>query len=834
MPNPDRDESRIEALLAEMTLAEKVTLCHANSMFHAGGIERLGIPEITLSDGPHGVRAEVSRTSWRETDDVDDEVTALPPTTTLAATWSRECARLFGTTLGAEARARGKDVILGPGVNLIRTPLCGRNFEYFSEDPHLTAELAVPCVEGIQAQDVAACVKHFALNNQELNRNRVNVLVDDDVLFELYLHAFRETVRRGRALTFMGAYNRYRGQHCCHNHRLVREILKDEWGFDGAYISDWGGTHDTEEAARNGLDIEMGGGSDFDNYHLARPYLQALEAGSLSEADLDDKVRRILRVMLRIGMFDPDRSQGAKNTPAHQAHVRRIAQEGIVLLKNDDLLPLQPQALRTVAVLGENAALLHAQGGGSSAVKARYEITPLDGLREALGSGVEVRHAEGYPSRIGDIPPIPAEFLSAADLDTGVRGWRGYVFDNMKMQGDPLTVLTSGDMQVEYPGAPVPDAPARDWAIRWETTLTPPETGTYTLVVEGTDCTQFLIPERPGVSINIWGDTVPVKDTATFHLDAGQPVTLIARQYPHRMPSVLRVGWYRPGEEPACDTKKIQAALAAAADADAVVFVGGLTHHLDSEGADKKDLTLPGGQDEFLEQLLAARPDTVVVLVGGSAVTMPWLDKARAVVWTGYGGSEAGRALADVLLGAVNPSGKLPYTFPVSLAEAPAHKLGEYEADEETYRDGHFIGYRHFVTKKETPLFPFGFGLSYTTFAYDKVTVREEGGAVHVGVTVTNTGTRDGAEVVQVYIGYDGEAENRPAYALRGFEKVMLSAGASQGVEVRVPLEALAIYDMEAKGWRVRGGSYTVHVGASSLDIRGTCTFSVPEGKAGC
>lgn len=833
MTSPHRDETRIETLLAEMTLAEKVSLCHANSMFCAGGIDRLGIPELTMSDGPHGVRAEISRTNWREVAEADDEVTALPPTTTLAATWSRECARLFGTTLGAEARARGKDVILGPGVNLIRTPLCGRNFEYFSEDPHLTAELAVPCVEGIQEQDVAACVKHYALNNQELNRNRVNVLVEDDVLFELYLHGFEQIVKRARALTFMGAYNRYRGTHCCHHPRLVREILKDGWGFDGAYISDWGGTHDTEEAARNGLDIEMGGGSDFENYHLARPYLQALEAGTLPVSDLDDKVRRILRVMLRIGMFDPDRKPGAKNTPAHQAHVRRIAEEGIVLLKNDDLLPLQPKTLRTVAVIGENGALRHAQGGGSSAVKALYEITPLDGLREALGSGVEVTYAEGYPCLIGAIPPIPAEFLSAADLDTGVRGWRGYVYDNHEMRGEPVAVLTSSDMQVSYADDPTPEAVGTRWAIRWETTLTPPESGTYTLVVEGSDCTQLQIPERPDVSISIWGDCVPVTHTATVELNAGEPVTLMARQYPHWKPSIVRVGWYRPGEEPARDTEKVNAALATAADADAVVYVGGLTHRLDTEGMDKRDLALPGGQEEFIGQLLAARPDTVVVLVGGSPVTMPWLDKARAVVWTGYGGSEAGRALAGVLLGTVNPSGKLPYSFPVSLEESPAHKLGEYAADEETYREGHFIGYRYFVTKKETPLFPFGFGLSYTTFAYDEVTVREEGGAVHVGVKVTNTGTRDGAEVVQVYFGYDAEAENRPKYALRGFEKVTLAAGASQAVEVAVPLEALAIYDTASAGWRIRGGSYTAHVGASSMDIRGTAAFTVPEGTPG-
>ena len=387
--------ARAEALLAEMTLEERVSRCHSGSKFAVGPLPRLGIPEWTMSDGPHGVRREIRRDSWDFAEGVDDEATYLPTGSALAATWNPELARLHGEVLGAEARERGKDVILGPGINVVRTPLCGRNFEYYSEDPCLIAELVVPAIQGIQAQGVAACAKHFACNNQELDRNGVDARIDERTLREIYLPGFEAAVRRGGVLTVMGAYNLVRGQHACHHEHLINRILKGEWGFAGAVISDWGGTYSTYQAARFGLDVEMGSGEVWDNYHLARPFLEAIRAGHLDPALAADKARRVLRVMLASGVLDPaTRPLGARNTAHHRAIARRIAQEAMVLLKNEGgVLPLR--GVRRLLVVGDNATLAHHAGGFSSGVRARYEITPLAGRRTNLGPEVEITYLPG-------------------------------------------------------------------------------------------------------------------------------------------------------------------------------------------------------------------------------------------------------------------------------------------------------------------------------------------------------------------------------------------------------------------------------------------------------
>ncbi|MFW5751434.1 MAG: glycoside hydrolase family 3 protein, partial [Planctomycetota bacterium] len=391
-------EVAIDELIAQMTLEEKVGMCHAESAFCSGGVERLGIPPLVMSDGPHGVRQELDPQTWDPVAGADDAVSYLPVGTALAATWNPERARDFGEVLGAEARARGKDVILGPGINIVRTPLCGRNFEYYGEDPHLICQLVVPMITACQEHDVAACVKHYALNNQELDRFHVDVECDERALREIYLPGFAAAVREAGVLTLMGAYNKFRGEHCCHNDYLLNTVLKGEWSFDYLVVSDWGGTHDTGQAARNGLDIEMGG--DLNNLHLAGPFRAGLANGTYDTALVDDKVRRILRVMYAVGKFDPaDRAAGARNTERHRQLARRIADEAIVLLKNDNaVLPLDPDTIRTLAVIGDNADRTHAQGGGSSAVVAHHEITPLSGLRELLGDAVRIVHVRGYPN----------------------------------------------------------------------------------------------------------------------------------------------------------------------------------------------------------------------------------------------------------------------------------------------------------------------------------------------------------------------------------------------------------------------------------------------------
>lgn len=702
-------ETRIEDALSRMTLEEKVAVLHAQSKFSSAGVPRLGIPEVWCTDGPHGIRPEVLWDEWDQAGWTNDSCTAFPALTCLAATWNPEMSALYGRSIGEEARYREKDVLLGPGVNIYRLPLNGRNFEYMGEDPYLSSRMVVPYVQGVQTNGVAACVKHFALNNQEVNRTRVNVVVDDRALHEIYLPAFRAAVKEGGAWAIMGAYNRYKGEHCCHNSYLLNDILKKEWGFDGVVISDWGGVHDTKQAIENGLDMEFGswtnglswGASNaYDNYYLARPYLELLRRGEASEATLDDKVRRVLRLIFRTAM-NTHKPFGSLNSPEHLAAARRIAGEGMVLLKNDgSVLPFDPGTMKRLLVVGENAVKMMTVGGGSSSLKVRHECTPLEGLRKAAGDGVEVLYERGYV----------------------------------------------GDVSTDYNG-----------------------------------------------------------------VDSGQDLTET-----------------RTAEELLAD------AVAAAREADAVLFVGGLNKsgHQDCEGADRLSYGLPYGQDTVIEALAAANPRLAVVLVSGNAVAMPWIDRVPAVLEAWFSGSEAGNALADVVFGAVNPSGKLPFSFPVRLEDNGAIALGEYPGgDSVTYREGLFVGYRWLESKGIAPLFAFGHGLSYTTFSISDVrsdrTSLGSDGRIRISADVTNTGDRAGAEVVQLYIGDEESSLPRPVKELKGFQKVSLAPGETRTVTFDITPEQLQYYDDRPGAWVAEAGRFTAFVGAASDDIRGTVSFEL-------
>lgn len=702
-------ETRIEDALSRMTLEEKVAVLHAQSKFSSAGVPRLGIPEVWCTDGPHGIRPEVLWDEWDQAGWTNDSCTAFPALTCLAATWNPEMSALYGRSIGEEARYREKDVLLGPGVNIYRLPLNGRNFEYMGEDPYLSSRMVVPYVQGVQTNGVAACVKHFALNNQEVNRTRVNVVVDDRALHEIYLPAFRAAVKEGGAWAIMGAYNRYKGEHCCHNSYLLNDILKKEWGFDGVVISDWGGVHDTKQAIENGLDMEFGswtnglswGASNaYDNYYLARPYLELLRRGEASEATLDDKVRRVLRLIFRTAM-NTHKPFGSLNSPEHLAAARRIAGEGMVLLKNDgSVLPFDPGTMKRLLVVGENAVKMMTVGGGSSSLKVRHECTPLEGLRKAAGDGVEVLYERGYV----------------------------------------------GDVSTDYNG-----------------------------------------------------------------VDSGQDLT-----------------------ETRTAGELLADAVAAAREADAVLFVGGLNKsgHQDCEGADRLSYGLPYGQDTVIEALAAANPRLAVVLVSGNAVAMPWIDRVPAVLEAWFSGSEAGNALADVVFGAVNPSGKLPFSFPVRLEDNGAIALGEYPGgDSVTYREGLFVGYRWLESKGIAPLFAFGHGLSYTTFSISGVrsdrTSLGSDGRIRVSADVTNTGDRAGAEVVQLYIGDEESSLPRPVKELKGFQKVSLAPGETRTVTFDITPEQLQYYDDRQGAWVAEAGLFTAFVGAASDDIRGTVTFEL-------
>lgn len=711
-------EERVEDALQRMTLEEKVGVLHAQSKFCSRGVQRLGIPELWTTDGPHGIRPEVLWDEWEQAAWTNDSCVAFPALTALAATWNPALAELYGRSLGEEALYRGKDVVLGPGVNIYRTPLNGRNFEYMGEDPLLASRMVVPYIKGLQSNGVAACVKHYALNNNEVNRHTSNVIVDDRTLYEIYLPAFKAAVTEGGAWSIMGSYNLYQNQHGCHNKRLLCDILRDEWGFDGVVISDWGGTHDTAEAVENGLDLEFGSWTNgltngrsnaYDNYYLADPYLKLLREGKADMATLDNKVRNVLRLIFRTAMKS-DKGFGSLCSDEHYAAARRIGAEGIVLLRNKgNLLPLDPSKPQNILVVGENAVKMMTVGGGSSSLKVQRETSPLDGLRAQAPAGSTVV-------------------------------WeRGYV-------GDP--------------------------------------TGEYNGVTSGQDLSESRSAER-----------------------------LIAD------------------------------AADAARRADVVIFVGGLNKATgqDCEDSDRESLALPYNQDAVIEALVAANPRTVVVNVSGNAVAMPWADKVPAILQAWFLGSESGNSLADVIFGRVNPSGKLPMTFPVRLDDVAAHAVGEYpgtkRADSDIvdirYNEGVMVGYRWFDTKKIRPLFAFGHGLSYTTFGYGKLSADASkigpDGALTLSVDVTNTGSRAGAETVQLYISDTKASVKRPAKELKNFAKIYLEPGQTKTVTFTVRPSALAFFDAGAHAWKAEPGEFRAHVGAASDDIRSSLRFVLTD-----
>lgn len=711
-------EERVEDALQRMTLEEKVGVLHAQSKFCSRGVQRLGIPELWTTDGPHGIRPEVLWDEWEQAAWTNDSCVAFPALTALAATWNPALAELYGRSLGEEALYRGKDVVLGPGVNIYRTPLNGRNFEYMGEDPLLASRMVVPYIKGLQSNGVAACVKHYALNNNEVNRHTSNVIVDDRTLYEIYLPAFKAAVTEGGAWSIMGSYNLYQNQHGCHNKRLLCDILRDEWGFDGVVISDWGGTHDTAEAVENGLDLEFGSWTNgltngrsnaYDNYYLADPYLKLLREGKADMATLDNKVRNVLRLIFRTAMKS-DKGFGSLCSDEHYAAARRIGAEGIVLLRNKgNLLPLDPSKPQNILVVGENAVKMMTVGGGSSSLKVQRETSPLDGLRAQAPAGSTVV-------------------------------WeRGYV-------GDP--------------------------------------TGEYNGVTSGQDLSESRSADR-----------------------------LIAD------------------------------AADAARRADVVIFVGGLNKATgqDCEDSDRESLALPYNQDAVIEALVAANPHTVVVNVSGNAVAMPWADKVPAILQAWFLGSESGNSLADVIFGHVNPSGKLPMTFPVRLDDVAAHAVGEYpgtkRADSDIvdirYNEGVMVGYRWFDTRKIRPLFAFGHGLSYTTFGYGKLSADASkigpDGALTLSVDVTNTGSRAGAETVQLYISDTKASVKRPAKELKNFAKIYLEPGQTKTVTFTVRPSDLAFFDAGAHAWKAEPGEFRAHVGAASDDIRSSLRFVLTD-----
>lgn len=649
-----------ESLLEQLTLEEKIDLCHAQDKFSVAAVPRLGIESLVTSDGPNGIREEQAEDEWRGLEREEDKATYLPAETVLAATWNEELCKLQGQVLAEEALHRGKDVVLAPGINIIRTPLGGRNFEYISEDPYLTAAIAVSYIRGIQENDVAACVKHFALNNRETNRGEVNVEVSNRALYEIYLKAFAAAVKDADVACVMGAYNRYNHQHCCHNRYLVNEVLKGKWGFRGVFMSDWAGTKDTAEALFNGLDLEMGSerGS-HKNDHMADALLDMVKHDSAMIPLVDDKVRRSLRLHDRIRKGNPNRKEGRYNTPEHQRATYDVACEGMILLKNEGVLPIAQKTCKLL-LAGPNADFRQANGGGSSAISAFYEITFWEGIR------------------------------------------------------------------TRFPNAQVEYTPSHDLA----------------------------------------------------------QLESLSKQ------------------------------------ADFVIYCGGLDHRegLDCENYDKADMKLPDGQDAEIAAVLAANPNTVIVLTCGSPVEMPWVEQAKAIIWTGYAGMESGHALADILLGAVNPSGKLTYTLPKQLQDHPSVRYGGASFDNDVYLDDIFVGYRGYDRDNIEPLFCFGHGLHYGRVEYAALTCERDEQGIYATFCLTNTGAYPVKETSQLYIGFP--AQDRPPRELKAFKKVTLQPGESKEVSMHVSFEELHLYNEQQDCFTFQPGVYTVFIGASSRDLR--------------
>lgn len=818
-------EDKIDALIARMSLYEKVSLVHASGKFHVDGIERLGIPEMWLSDGPHGVRHQIKRHSWDSAGWTDDYSTYLPHLTSVAASWDPEMARLHGSVLGAEARHRGKDIILGPGVNLARLPLYGRNFEYMGEDPFLAAQLVVPEVKAIQAHDVSANVKHYALNTQELNRTGVNAKPDERTLREVYLPVFEAAVKKGGVYSLMGSYNQYYGTNANQSKHLIMDILKGEWEFEGVLLTDWNVDINTHDAAVNGLDLEMGTNvKRYNDYFLAKPLQKMIENGKVPMSILDDKVRRILRLQHRVGLYDPNRKPGARNTKAHQNAARKIAAQGVVLLKNEvvflkPVLPFVQKKIKSVLVLGPNANKKHGAGGGSSEVKSLYEVTPLEGLKAQLGNDVDIQVMR---VRSNVLAPIASDYVASRHW-TGTAAWNIRYFTDAKRE---RLLSESWIVDAMFNAKNNVDKQF----ITMTADIKPLKSGKHTLKVSTAGNFELKVNNNVLISHHITGQDKVKNELLTYAIQLNEN-TEYAFEINYQGNQTFTLGWDAPGN---LFTDELEY-LAAAKKADAVIYFGGLSHSDDRESIDRSDMKLPNSQDEIITKLVSANPKTVVFLVAGSAVEMPWEEQANAIVWGWYGGMEAGHAFSDILFGEVNPSGKMPITLPKKLGDVAAIALDDYNETESLYKEGVFIGYRWFEQQNIEPIFPFGHGLSYSQFTFTDITLSTEllteeqldnDVPLTVTVTVTNTGKVSGAEVVQLYL-HDKEASvERPLKELKGFKKVFLQAGESKVVAITLQKRDLSFWDSNTNNWQAESGAFEIMLGASLSDIRLTAEFT--------
>jgi beta-glucosidase len=804
-------DTRVAQVLDRMTLDEKITMVHgaAGSAYtgYVPGDARLCIPALKMQDGPVGVRM--------------DDTTQLPAAADVAASFDPRLAKAYGSVIGAEDKAKGVDVDLGPTVNIVRDPRWGRAFESYSEDPYLTGSIGAADIEGIQSQGVMAQVKHFAVYNQETNRNTTadDAVVDDRTVHEIYTAAFGTIVAQAHPSSVMCSYSSINGGYACEN-AYLDDILKQDFGFDGFITSDWGGTHSTAASANAGLDMEMP-----DDTFFGTALKQAVQNGQVPVGRLDDMVTRIMREEFRFGLFDhpsPDTPDADASTPAHVAVARKAAEDGAVLLKNSGgVLPIDPHTTHSIAVIGDGAGKdTMSAGGGSATVAGTGTVTPYDGIKSRAGSGIDVRYAQGDLSPTGQLPTVDGQYLTPST--GGGHGLSGTYYAGTALGGTPLATRVDPDVDFDWnSGSPAPGVPATNFSVKWTGTLTPPTTGTYTFGLTSDDGSRLFIDGKQ--VIDNWRDQASNTETAQVRLTAGQAVPIEVDYYQAGGDDLVHLGWQQPGDD------LIGQAVALAAKSDlAVVYA----NDFESEGSDLPNIDLPGDQNQLIEAVAAANPDTVVVLNTGSAVTMPWLDKVKGVFEAWYPGQQSGNAIAALLFGDVDPSGKLPVTFPASLDQVPAHTAAQWPGvdGKVSYSEGLDVGYRWYDTQHLTPLYPFGYGLSYTTFAFshlriDGTTLRENG-RLKVSADVTDTGDRSGAEVAQLYL-TDPASTGEPAGQLKGFAKVDLAPHQTKRVTFDLTAQDASYWNTHAQAWTLAPGGYTVRVGDSSRSLPLSGSFRV-------
>jgi beta-glucosidase len=823
----DQVSQRVESLLSQLTLKEKISLLSGKDHWNTMPVERLGIPSLTMTDGPHGVRAADISTGRKL-----GPATSFPTGISMGASWNPELIERVGTALGEETREMGCHILLGPCVNIVRSPLAGRNFETYSEDPFLAGQTGIAWVKGLQSQKIGASLKHFALNNQEINRHRGSSVVDERTMREIYLPAFEAVVKEAKPWTVMTAYNKINGVYASENPKTIKDILKGEWGFEGVVITDWDANHSTAPAKNAGLDIEMPGPAKYFGAYLN----DAVRNWQVEESEIDDSVRRILHMIITSGAMDENNANppGSVNTPEHQSLARELAEESIVLLKNEgQVLPLRPDQIRSIAVIGPNAAQARIGGGGSSYLEPPYRISPLEGIQRRVGSEIVVRYARGCDNHV--LPPtVDPQFFLLPDGDQN--GLKTEYFSNIDFSGEP--VFTAEDTKIEgyfFGTPPSPGISADSFAIRWTGKLQAPESGMYTFILANTDLCRMYVNgdllienDRGHVPAEVlFENPTSITAAAPLSMEAGRAYDLKVEfvKVPGEDVSVLRL-MYLP---PVGDEDPLSAAVELARTSDVAVIFAGMPTGFESEGDDRSNMELPGPQTELIHAVASANPNTIVVVNAGAPFAMPWLDAVPVVLEAFYPGQEGGNALARILFGDVNPSGKLPVTFPRRLEDNPAfiNYPGEREVH---YGEGIFVGYRYYDAKDVQPLFPFGFGLSYTTFEYSDIIVPAQiqaGETVSVSVTVQNSGAFAGKETVQIYVSDQQSSLPRPPKELKGFQKVWLAPGERKTVNFELDQRALSFYHPATKQWTVEPGTFEILVGSSSQDIRLRASFEL-------